>query len=467
MLAFQLDPIRALSLCAFVIGVTSIGTATRAEDKYLMNFDTYSEDVADIPKASECTTLRTENMLSGVSVDIAKERYAKKAPDGTLRPTCNLIAWSRACALITRVKTLNIDILKSYEANNEACETNRNDEERIVAEREAKEKGAELAHKAEADKRKKLFMGCQTGVYFAAKLDGEANPSCLKASWAEYDLYRKDGSFEKHFTPIECHYKVSEAFKVATFVAGVPTFGAAFGRPPFDCAPPKAVEPVVEKKEPEPVDDCKIKGEKKGEKWKTIKHPGAMDECVPDLSVLNEWERKTILLLVRLYDVVIPSAPAAEPPIPRAPPSPPHAPTVYVPTGKSPIPKSDITGIPEDRAKRKDVGPVTPTPPEHKISPPKGFGYAKPPTVHTPPTPTPTVRAPIVPTPAPTPPTVRPPSVPTPVVVAPGVPVRAPTITGPGDRVGGVKADVRSKGKEEDLAAERDEVLKLLKKPGQ
>lgn len=33
-----------------------------------------------------------------------------------------------------------------------------------------------------------------------------------------------------------------------------------------------------------------------------------------------------------------------------------------------------------------------------------------------------------------------------------------------GGRVGGVKADVRSTGKEEDLAKERDDVLRLLKR---
>lgn len=107
---------------------------------------------------------------------------------------------------------------------------------------------------------------------------------------------------------------------------------------------------------------------------------------------------------------------------PRAAAPPPPAggvPKAPFPAGKSPVPDSTITGIESDRAKRVDPGAVTPTPPEHKVDPPKGFAYTRP-----------------------------------------------STVTIPGDRVGGVKADVRSKGKEEDLAAERDEVLKLLKKPG-
>lgn len=67
---------------------------------------------------------------------------------------------------------------------------------------------------------------------------------------------------------------------------------------------------------------------------------------------------------------------------------------------------------------------------------------------------TPTVKVPEVHTPAPTV-TVRAPQVPSPTVNAPA----------PGRAVGGVRPDIRSQGRAENL--DRDDVLKLLRQPGQ
>jgi hypothetical protein len=61
-----------------------------------------------------------------------------------------------------------------------------------------------------------------------------------------------------------------------------------------------------------------------------------------------------------------------------------------VPGGKSKNSNSDITGIPEDKAKSKPLGDVTPTPPERKLDPPKGFRAA--PTGGTPTRPSTSVR---------------------------------------------------------------------------
>jgi len=44
-----------------------------------------------------------------------------------------------------------------------------------------------------------------------------------------------------------------------------------------------------------------------------------------------------------------------------------------VPGGKSNNRNSDVTGIPEDKAKRMPLGDVTPTPSDRKLDPPKGF----------------------------------------------------------------------------------------------
>ena len=129
-------------------------------------------------------------------------------------------------------------------------------------------------------------------------------------------------------------------------------------------------------------------------------------------------------------DVVVPAGRGPAPAKPAAAPSPKdfvHRPTV--PAGKSVNPKSTITGIEEDAAKRRNPGEVTPTPPEHKLSPPPGF------------------RAPAK-LPAP-PPSAR---------------AETPsTITG--RTPGGINLDVRPEG-HPDETLDRSEVLKLLKKPG-
>ena len=308
---------------------------------------------------------------------------------------------------------------------------------------------------------KSLVVRCKSVAFIARQSDGK-EIECGEANLADYKKWEADHKLV-HFGRLKlCPASLTAEFKKTIFPAKDPLI-VKDGAPPFEC-PADVAEGAETKHDPKPEvkpDPCK----EKGMNWKTVYFPdGSWKGCENDWEFinLNEWERRAIVIAVRVWDIVIPSAPAAEPGIPRAPIV--HAPRPTVPSGKSPVPKSDITGIPEDRAKRKDVGPVTPTPPEHKISPPKGFA-ATPPRMHTPTTPSPTVHAPGAPTPPPTPPTASPPVTPTPIVRAPEPAVHAPTITGPGDRVGGVKADVKSKGREEDLAKERDDVLKLPRKP--
>ena len=83
--------------------------------------------------------------------------------------------------------------------------------------------------------------------------------------------------------------------------------------------------------------------------------------------------------------------------------------------------------------------------------------------------PSPTVRVPEVRTPTvepPTTPTVRAPEVQTPTITTTTPQTRSPTVNAPTPgRVGGIRPDVRSQGRTQDL--DRDDVLKILRKPGQ
>jgi len=149
---------------------------------------------------------------------------------------------------------------------------------------------------------------------------------------------------------------------------------------------------------------------------------------------LDHWEPGRVPSISPL-EISLPFAPGSPPgalpepkrvKLPTEPAAPSKVPLRPVPSGKSYNPESTITGIPEDAAKRRDPGAVTPTPPEHKLSPPPGF------------------RAPAK-LPAP------PPSAETPSTITERDP-------------GGINLDVRPEGHPEDL--DRGEVLKLLKKPG-